>query len=46
MCMREVGTGVRMNVTLSEAKGTVSGMVPLAALGVTTAAEPPLSRIG
>jgi hypothetical protein len=37
--MREVG------VTLSEAKGTMLDMVPLTPFGVTTGAEPPLSRI-
>jgi hypothetical protein len=43
--MRDGARYARVRVTLSEAKGTISGMVPLAALGVTTGAEPPLSRI-
>ena len=40
MCMREPGR----DVTLSEAKGTMAADAPLAALGVTTGAETPVSR--
>jgi len=38
MCMRDGP------VTLSGANGAMLGMVPLAALGVTTGAEPSVSR--